>query len=202
MNARPEGQPFFLWLAALDPHRPYDEGILDRPHTVSEVRVPPTLPDLPEVRQDLALYYDEITRLDRYVGKILDAVHQQGISRNTLILFISDNGRPFPRDKTTLYDSGIRTPMLAVWEGHVAPGSSCPYLVSSVDLAPGFLQLAGLDIPSSMAGTSFAPCSCIPSNPYALLLLPKSIGTITKITHGLFDPLTSNTFSMIITIFP
>ncbi len=157
LNARPEGQPFFLWLAALDPHRPYDEGILDRPHTVSEVRVPPTLPDLPEVRQDLALYYDEITRLDRYVGKILDAVHQQGISRNTLILFISDNGRPFPRDKTTLYDSGIRTPMLAVWEGHVAPGSLCPHLVSSVDLAPGFLQLAGLDIPSSMAGTSFAP---------------------------------------------
>jgi N-sulfoglucosamine sulfohydrolase len=157
LNSRPDGRPFFLWLAALDPHRPYDEGILETPHTLQEVRVPPTLPDLPAVRHDLALYYDEITRLDRYVGKILDAVTTQGLADSTLIIFISDNGRPFPRDKTTLYDSGIRTPMLAQWKGHIPANTLCPQLISSIDLAPGFLSLAGTAIPDSMVGVSFLP---------------------------------------------
>jgi N-sulfoglucosamine sulfohydrolase len=156
LEARPEHQPFFLWLAALDPHRPYEEGILDKAHGPSDVRVPPYLPDTPEVRHELALYYDEITRLDSYVGKVLDAIEKQGIADQTLVLFISDNGRPFPRDKTTLYDSGIRTPMLAVWKNKVVAGSVCDALVSSVDLGPGFLTLAGVAPPSDMDGRSFA----------------------------------------------
>jgi len=121
------------------------------------VTVPPYLPDVPEVREDLALYYDEIARLDSYVGKIMDELTEQGVEENTFVLFFSDNGRPFPRDKTTLYDGGIKTPWLVRWPRRVRPGSLCRQLVSSVDIAPTVLALAGLNVPSCFQGRDFSP---------------------------------------------
>lgn len=147
MRQRDREKPFFLWLAALDPHRPYDRSILEEGAHPDEVRLPPYHPDTPAVRADYQKYYDEITRLDRFVGDVLDELDQQDIADNTLVLFLSDNGRPFPRDKTTLYDSGIKTPMLARWPARIAPGSVCPRLVSSVDLAKTFLRLAEIGKP-------------------------------------------------------
>ncbi|MHC4432686.1 MAG: sulfatase family protein, partial [Planctomycetota bacterium] len=119
LQARPKDRPFFLWLAALDPHRDYEQGVIPDPHRPEDVAVPPYLPDVPEVREDLALYYDEIARLDSYVGKIMDEVAERGIGENTFVLFFSDNGRPFPRDKTTLYDGGIKTPWIVRWPRRV-----------------------------------------------------------------------------------
>lgn len=64
LQARPKDKPFFMWFAALDPHRAYaKEGILDSPHKLSDIIVPPHLPDVPAVREDLRQYYDEIGRL-------------------------------------------------------------------------------------------------------------------------------------------
>jgi arylsulfatase A-like enzyme len=60
------------------------------------------------------------------------------------VIFISDNGRPFPRDKTTLYDSGIKTPLIVWWPGKVEAGSVCKRLVSSIDIAPTALDVAGV----------------------------------------------------------
>ena len=68
LRERPKRKPFFLWLAALDPHRPYDKKILRTPTKPEQVTLPPYVPDTPEVRGDYALYYDEIRRLDRFVG--------------------------------------------------------------------------------------------------------------------------------------
>jgi len=73
------------------------------------------------------------------------------------VLFISDNGRPFPRDKTTLYDSGIKTPFIIHWPGRITAGSRCNSLVSSIDIAPAFLELAGLSSPKVFEGCSFLP---------------------------------------------
>jgi len=115
LKERPKDTPFFLWLAAVDPHRPYTDGIINMPHTADDVILPPYFPDTPSVRNDFAHYYDEIGRLDDYVGKVMAELDKQGVSDNTLILFISDNGRPFPRDKTTLYDGGIKTPWIVKW---------------------------------------------------------------------------------------
>ena len=155
LQARPKDRPFFLWLAALDPHRDYEQGIIDRPHRPEDARVPPYLPDTPEVRGDLALYYDEIARLDSYVGLVLDELEKQGVAENTLVLFFSDNGRPFPRDKTTLYDGGIKTPWIVRWPGRVEPGSLNPNLVSSIDIAPTLLELAGQPVGPTFEGRSF-----------------------------------------------
>ncbi len=157
MRERPKDKPFFLWLASFDPHRDYEENIIPRPHRAEDIVVPPFLPDTPEVRKDLGLYYDEIARLDSYVGKVLDELAAQGVADNTFVLFTSDNGRPFPRCKTTVYDSGIQTPLIARWPGKIKPGSTSASLISSVDYAPTFLELAGLKAGPTFQGKSFAP---------------------------------------------
>jgi len=157
LEQRPKDKPFFLWLAAVDPHRPYVEGIIDNPHSTEDVILPPYFPDTEEVRKDFAHYYNEITRLDDYVGKVVSELENQGISENTMILFISDNGRPFPRDKTTLYDGGIKTPWIVKWPKKVEAGTVCNSLVSAIDIAPTFFELASLDALPTFEGRDFSP---------------------------------------------
>jgi arylsulfatase A-like enzyme len=157
LRDRPKDRPFFLWLASLDPHRDYQPGTIGEPHRSEDVVVPPYLPDVPEIRQDLARYYDEISRLDRYIGAILAELDRQGIAERTMILFLSDNGRPFPRCKTTLYDSGIRSPWIVRWPGHIKPGTDCSRLVSTIDIAPTILNLAGLTPGPSIQGKDLTP---------------------------------------------
>ncbi len=89
LRDRPKDRPFFLWLAALDPHRDYEEGTIAQPHRPEDVVVPPYLPDVPEVRRDLALYYDEISRLDRYVGEVMAELDRQGVAGETLVLLLT-----------------------------------------------------------------------------------------------------------------
>jgi N-sulfoglucosamine sulfohydrolase len=157
LRSRPRDKPFFLWLAALDPHRDYEENVIPKPHRPEDVVVPPYLPDVPETRKDLALYYDEIARLDRFIGEVLAELEQQKQTTNTLVLFISDNGRAFPRSKTRLYDSGIRSPWIVRWPEKVKAGSVCERLVSTIDLAPTFVRLAGLPINKAFEGKDFSP---------------------------------------------
>jgi len=157
LRDRPTDKPFFLWLAAVDPHRPYDEGIIENPHSPEDVVLPPYHPDTPLVRRDYARYYDEITRLDRFIGAVLDELTEQVVVENTLVMFLSDNGRPFPRDKTTLYDSGIRTPLIIRWPAVVEAGSRCTQLVSSVDIASTFLGIAGIKPGPRFVGKDFTP---------------------------------------------
>ncbi|MBN1911866.1 MAG: sulfatase [Pirellulales bacterium] len=157
LRRRPRDKPFFLWLASHDAHRPYQDKIISKPHTAGDARVPPYLPDLLEVRKDLAQYYDEITRVDLHIGKVLDELKQQGVAENTFVLFLADNGRPFPRCKTTVYDSGVRTPFIVRWPGRVAPSTVTESLVSVVDIGPTVLQIAGIAPLPSFQGKSFLP---------------------------------------------
>ena len=157
LRERPRDQPFLLWLAAFDPHREYRPGAIDEPHRPADVLLPPYLPDTPEGRADLALYYDEVSRLDANLGSVLDELERQGVAENTVVLFLSDNGMPFPRAKTTLHDSGIRTPFLLRWPAGVEAGRVSDRLVSTVDIAPTLLELAGVTRPASFQGSSFVP---------------------------------------------
>jgi arylsulfatase A-like enzyme len=157
LQNRPKDKPFFLWLAAIDPHRPYQPDTIAEPHKPEDVVVPPFLPDVPETRQDLAMYYDEITRMDGYIGRVLDELDRQGVADNTFVLFLSDNGRPFPRCKTTVYDSGVKTPFIVRWPGKARAGSVCDSLVSVIDIAPTIIELAGLAPSPTFQGRSFVP---------------------------------------------
>lgn len=157
LKSRRTEQPFFLWLAAVDPHRPYEENIIENPHALADVIVPPYFPDNQQVRSDLALYYDEISRMDAYIGQIVAELDRQGISDNTFILFISDNGRPFPRDKTTLYEGGIKTPWIVKWPTKVVKGVENHELISAIDIAPTFLALANIAPTKLFEGLNFTP---------------------------------------------
>jgi N-sulfoglucosamine sulfohydrolase len=139
LERRPPGRPFFAWIAHWDPHRPYDEP-MPEPTSPADVVVPPYLPDHPLIRQDLAKYYDEIRRFDRHVGEVVDVLRRQGELDRTIVIVMSDNGMPFPRAKTTLYPSGIRTPFIVRAPGLVEAGRVSSDLVSVVDLAPALLD--------------------------------------------------------------
>lgn len=163
LKSRPKDKPFFLWLASLDPHRDYKPDAIANPHKPSEVVVPPYLPDTPEVRRDLALYYDEISRLDEHIGKVLAELDAQDVASNTLVIFMADNGRPFPRCKTTVYDSGIKTPLIVRWPQRIKAATSCGSLISAIDIAPTLLELGAVAPPPGMQGRSFARLFSEPS---------------------------------------
>ncbi len=156
IEERPRDRPFFLWLAAVDPHRPYAEGAIPVPHGPEDAVVPPFLPDTPSVRKDLALYYDEVARFDGNVGKVISALREAGVLENTVVIVFSDNGRPFPRCKTTLYDSGIATPLLVRLPGRRHGGAVSKALVSLVDLASTVTDLAGAAPLPATQGRSFS----------------------------------------------
>jgi len=153
---RPKDKPFFMWLAAIDPHRPYQPNTIPNPHKPSDVTVPPFLPDNDSTRKDMAMFYDEISRLDSYVGKVISILKNQGVERNTVVIFMSDNGMPFPRAKNRLYDSGIKMPFIVKWPDVVQAGTKTGSLVSSIDIAATICELAGQKIPGSVQGVSFA----------------------------------------------
>ncbi|WPP51271.1 sulfatase family protein [Catalinimonas niigatensis] len=149
--------PFFAWYAFIDPHRDYQENTIADPHDPANVIVPPYLADTPDTRKDLAMYYDEIARMDRNIGEVLRMLKEEGKRNNTLIFFMSDNGKPFTRAKGTLYDEGIKTPFLAVWPGRIRPGSTKEALTSMIHLAPTILEAAGVEKGENMYGQSLLP---------------------------------------------
>jgi arylsulfatase A-like enzyme len=119
---------------------------------------------MPETRADLALYYDAIARSDQAIGVMLAELERRKLRENTLIVFLSDNGAPFPREKGTLYDSGTRTPLILSWPKVIRAGSVWDRgLVSTVDLTPTILDLAGVAVPEEMQGTSFRGLLTTPS---------------------------------------
>lgn len=156
LKDRPREQPFFLWAAHSDPHRGYKPGAVDPPHRAADVIVPPFFPDAPPVRKDLALYYDEVSRFDAHIGMALRELDRQGVADNTLVLVISDNGRPFPHCKTRVHVPGVRTPFVVRWPRRVRAGSTSNRVVSTVDIAPTLLELAGLPPLDSFQGVSLA----------------------------------------------
>jgi N-sulfoglucosamine sulfohydrolase len=117
----------------------------------AKVRVPPYYPDTPLVREELARVYDNIADMDAQVGEILKQLEADGLSRNTVVFFWSDHGDGVPRAKRSLYDSGLRVPLMVVGD-RLGSGAVSDRLVSFVDLAPTVLTLAGLDVPAHMQG--------------------------------------------------
>ena len=155
LRERPKDRPFFFWFASHDAHHPFQPDEHAPTYGPEDAFVPPMLYDGPLTRGELAAYYHEVSRTDHYAGEVMKELERQGIADNTYFVYCSDNGRPFPRCKTYLYDSGIKTPLIVLGPG-VKSGRT-PSLVSSIDFSATFLDLAGLAKPASVQGVSFAP---------------------------------------------
>ena len=150
-------RPFFLWVAFHEPHRPYHPKRVAQRHQPGRVVLTPYLADTPATRADLVNYYDAIAHMDDAIGTMLAELERRLLRQKTLVLFLSDNGAPFPREKGTLYDSGIRTPLIFSWPPVIPTGTVYERgLVSTVDLTPTLLDIVGVARLDSMQGQSFS----------------------------------------------
>ena len=167
-----KGKPFFLMANSCDPHRPFPGSDAerkqeasggpwpkaDRYYTPGEVTVPGFLPDLADVRKEIAQYYTSVRRCDETVGQVLRALEESGRAEDTLVMFLSDNGMSFPFAKANCYRSSTRTPWMARWPGRIVPGRvDTAHGISGIDFMPTVIEAARLAGPVGMDGRSFLP---------------------------------------------
>lgn len=154
-------KPFFLYFCTLTPHR--SGGTLDHPlkpnpfgnhvkypeikdvtYDEKTLQVPPHLPDLPETRAELAQYYQAISRTDAGLARLIEILKETGQYENTLILFGADNGMPWPGAKTTVYEPGLRLPLVVRSPEQKQRGVTSEAMISWVDFTPTILDFAGV----------------------------------------------------------
>ena len=158
LSKRPSQAPFGYWFGPTNVHRKWVKGSgkalwgID-PDSLKG-KLPPFLPDIPEMREDFADYLGEVQALDAYAGELLDALEKAGELDNTLVVMSGDHGPPgFPHGKCNLYDFGSRV-ALALRGPGVEKGKVSDTLVSLPDLAPTFLEMAGVKPPATMTANS------------------------------------------------
>jgi N-sulfoglucosamine sulfohydrolase len=173
-KCKKEKKPFFFAANSHDPHRPFYGSEQEANHrrigknldvtakpsrvyTPEEVEVPGFLPDLPDIRQELAEYYSSSRRCDDTMGAVLRALKENGLYDNTMVIFLSDNGISMPMAKTNCYLNSCKTPLIIRWPGHTKPGTlNERAMISSIDLTPTILEAAGLKQYTDIDGKSFA----------------------------------------------
>lgn len=155
LESTPEDHPFLFWVGTSEPHLPHAPGRGSSTGIdAANIRVPAFYPDKAPIRESLADYLAEIEWADGMLARIMKTLDRRGITGETLVIFTSDNGMPFPRAKATLYDHGVRMPLIVSWAGRIKPGRIVEDPVSLIDLAPTFLELAGLEPAPMMTGRS------------------------------------------------
>ncbi|MGE4488211.1 MAG: sulfatase [Kiritimatiellales bacterium] len=152
-------QPWFFWFGAREPHRAYEYGTGKSKGGRQESdidHVPAFWPDDETVRNDMLDYGFEIEHADRNLGRMLALLEQRNLLQNTLVIMTSDNGMPFPRCKGQEYEYSNHMPLAAMWpDGIRSPGRTVDDMISFIDLAPTFLDVAG--IPFEQSGMADSP---------------------------------------------
>jgi arylsulfatase A-like enzyme len=175
--------PFYLEVNIEEPHRPYDQGGA-LPDASRGVTVPGYLPAGEESEREMAAFQGAVAQADRAIGRILAELQVAGLDNHTCVVFAGDHGIAMPRAKCTLYDPGLEIAMLLRCPaGGVAGGAVLDELVSSVDLLPTLLELAGISAPANIQGRSFAPA--LRGEPHT----PRSMIFAEKTYHSYYDPM-------------
>ena len=171
-KAKQQNKPFFLNVNLHDPHRPFANApqeqrnkrpkawkgvpLVENLYKPDEVPIPGFLPDLPEIRIEMAEYYTSVRRCDEIIGEVLKVLDESGQADNTIVLFLSDHGIAVPFAKTNCWMHSNRTPLIIKWPGKTKAGSTVSEkMVSSIDLAPTILDIAGLENLEGADGRSF-----------------------------------------------
>jgi len=158
LRARDRSRPFFFWVGNTDTARhrwrydPADHAGLD----ASRLVIPPQFPDDPVTRSTLLAYYASVGRMDAAVGEDLARLEAAGLLEDTVVIYTSDNGWQMPRGLANCYDTGTRVPFAVRWGRRLTAGKVRPEFISLTDLAPTFLELAGLPVQPEMTGRGFA----------------------------------------------
>ena len=172
---RPKGKPFFSVFNLMTSHQsrsmvwPYEDFIKnvqskiskDSIHNPNKISLPSYYPDTPIVRREHARFYDCVTAMDLEVGQILNQLKQDGLDQNTIVFFFSDHGSGMPRHKRSLFDSGLKVPLIVHIPDAYKHLIGQPYpntsdkMISFIDYAPTVLELAGIKVPDYMEGHNF-----------------------------------------------
>lgn len=151
-------QPFYFWVGGNEPHRPYEEGSWKSENKVlSNVIVPPYLPDQEPIRGDLMDYAVEIEWFDNQLNQILQFLKEQNELENTIIIVMADNGMPFPAAKANCYEYGIHVPLTICWMQGIQQGGFSEEMISSVDLFPTIMEATGITTSQERVGHSLLP---------------------------------------------
>jgi len=152
LDARPEGQPFCFWAGSIEPHRAYEyrSGVNKGGKHLSDIdEVPAYWPDVDTVRNDMLDYAFEVEYWDSHVGRMVRALEERGLLKNTIVIATSDHGMPFPRVKGMPNQIANRVPLAIMWPEKIEAGSQMEDFVSFADFAPTFLDLAGVGFEES-----------------------------------------------------
>ncbi|MCA9006094.1 MAG: sulfatase [Planctomycetaceae bacterium] len=154
-------QPWFLSVNFPDAHLPFIKQVNGRPEmalSADDVKPMPWVGvDTLRLREQVANYYNCLARLDTGVGLLLKELDKAGETQNTLIFYIGDHGAQFPRGKGSVYEGGLRVPLIVSWPGVTQPGLVRKELASTLDLLPTALTAAGMKIPKTLPGRNLKP---------------------------------------------
>lgn len=163
-------QPFFLSVNYPDAHRPFlpqVDGIPERPLQAADVEPLEYMQlDSQVLRKDTADYYNSMSRLDRLVGDLLQALADSGKSQDTLVVYLGDHGADLLRGKRTSYEGGVRIPLIIRWPGLQQASQVREELVSTLDLMPTFLEAAAAGEVAGLAGRTLNPLVAGQSPPW------------------------------------
>ncbi len=174
-------QPFYANVGFVETHRPFPQR---HPYGDADaVTVPGWLPDTLWVREDLAMLNGMVQAVDGAVGQIDAMLREAGLADNTLLICTTDHGIAFPNAKATLRDAGIGVALVARGPGGFDGGRRIDRLVSTMDLTPTLLELAGADVPDGLDGRSLLPLVRDPDAEWRSEFFPEMT------YHASYDPM-------------
>jgi N-sulfoglucosamine sulfohydrolase len=153
-SQRQTGQPFFAQMNFRLTHRTFERDP-ENPIDPDQVEIPPYYPEHPITRRDWADYLESLQVLDKQIGKVLQRLKDEGLEKNTIIVYCGDHGRPHVRGKQWLYESGIRVPLIVRLPDHLSRNAKSENLVSLIDIAPTLMNLVGIKPPQHLQGIDF-----------------------------------------------
>ena len=152
LSGRQSDKPLCLFVGISHPHVLWPKETTVDPYSLE---LPPTFVDTPITRTQRARYFQEVVELDGFLGELRQLASHY-MDANLITAYSSDHGAQFPFSKWTLYDEGIRVPLIIAWPGHITPGSTTDAMVSWVDVLPTLVSIAGGQPPGGLDGYSFA----------------------------------------------
>ena len=167
-QAKKVKKPFYCIVNIADPHKPFfndpsstkkgfKEFMPSKIYNLEDVTIPLFLPKDTKIKKEILNYINSVKRGDDCVGEILKMLKKHKISENTIVILLSDHGMPLPFAKSTVYQNGLKTPLIVSYKSKFIPSIERKSIVSAIDLAPTILDMTQLEIPKEFEGQSFYP---------------------------------------------